>query len=438
MQNDIKCPNCGHSFPVEDAFFKKAEERIKSEYEHKIKEQANLFNTQKEQLAFEKSQFEQNKARENEIFNQRLTKKLEEEKNAILKNNEEIIAQKLLALETEKKSIKESAYKEYEDKYKALQEEIATKQEENTKLRKLEIEFLKKSRELQEKEAELQYQFEKKMVEKTDQIQTETRIKEQERSEMRIKEFEKQLDDQKKLIEEMKRKAEQGSMQLQGEIYEIALEELLKQAFPFDQLEEVPKGFKGADLIMTVYNNHQKQAGQIIFESKRTKTFTVEWIEKLKEDQRAQGAAIAVLVTEVLPKDLSRFGRKDGVWICTYHEAESLVFILREMLIREAIAKSHEENKGDKMSMLYNYLIGEDFHQRIEAIVEGFSSLKIDMEKEKRAMQKIWKEREKQIEKVITNTIDMYGSIKGIGGAVIQPVKALELPYSDNQEDDED
>ena len=250
----------------------------------------------------------------------------------------------------------------------------------------------------------------------------------QEKAELTIKEYQKQFEDQKKLVEEMKRKAEQGSMQMQGEIQELALEDLLRALFPFDIINEVPKGVKGADVIQTVVNGLQQVCGKIIYESKRTKAFSEGWIEKLKEDQRNQQSDLAVIITEVLPKDMERFGRKDGVWICTYQEAKGVTFVLREMLLKTHSVKSAEENKGDKMELLYHYLTGVDFKQRVEAIVEGFSELKIDLDKEKRAMQKIWKTREKQIEKVITNTVDMYGAIKGIAGNAIQSVIALELP----------
>jgi hypothetical protein len=228
------------------------------------------------------------------------------------------------------------------------------------------------------------------------------------------------LEDQKKLTEEMQRKANQGSMQMQGEILELVLEEELKAEFPFDIIEEVPKGVKGADLIQTVVNGRQQSCGKIIYEGKRTKAFSESWIEKLKEDQRVSGASLAVIVTETMPKEMSRFGRKDGVWIC--------------ILIREYEARASMEDKGDKMSMLYSYLTGNEFRQRVEAIVEGFSAMKEDIEKEKRAMMKLWKEREKQIEKVITNTIDMYGSVKGIAGNSIGDVKSLELPGGDESD----
>jgi hypothetical protein len=190
-------------------------------------------------------------------------------------------------------------------------------------------------------------------------------------------------------------------MQMQGEVQEIALEDLLRADFPFDIIDEVPKGVRGADVIQTVINPLQQVCGKIIYESKRTKAFSDQWIEKLKEDQREQSAVIAVIVTEVLPKEIERFGRRDGVWICTYHDVKSLIFILRETILREYSIRMSHENKGDKVELLYRYLVSDDFHQRVEAIVEGFSSLKGEMDA-KNGHDKNWKEREKQIEKVIS------------------------------------
>ena len=184
----------------------------------------------------------------------------------------------------------------------------------------------------------------------------------------------------------------------------------------------------GADVIQIVRNDAGQECGKIIYESKRTKTFGPDWIGKLKNDQREQKADMAVIVSENLPKDMDRFGNKERVWICTFPEVKGLSFVLREMLIKVHAVGTSEENKTDKMSLLYSYLTSPEFSERIEAIVEGFSDMKSGIDSEKRAMQKIWKQREKQIEKVTNNTIDMYGSIKGIAGKAIGTVKALELP----------
>ncbi len=456
MENKIKCPNCGHQFQVEDAFFNQAEEQIRKEYEHKIAQQAAIYNKQKESLEKEKDDFEKKKEKENELFKERLEKKLEEERLRLKKNTDEELEQKMRQLAEDKERLKKSTQEEFEQKLKQFEEEKARirksiqddsetkikqleeenekRKAENKQLKEKELVILQKEAELKEKQEEMLLEMEKTMLEKREEIAVEIRKKEQDKNDLRIKEFEKKLDDQKKLIEEMQRKAEQGSMQMQGEVQELALEDLLRSEFPFDLIDEVGKGIKGADIIQTVINPLQQVCGKIIYESKRTKAFSELWIEKLKDDQREQGAVLAVIVTEVLPKDMEHFGRRDGVWICTYHDVKNILFVLREMILREHSIRSSQENKGDKMDLLYHYLTSDDFRLRVETIVEGFSTLKIEMDREKRAMQKIWKEREKQIEKVITNTIDMYGSIRGIAGNAIAPVKALELNVGDDDE----
>ncbi|NQU86276.1 MAG: DUF2130 domain-containing protein, partial [Mariniphaga sp.] len=248
--------------------------------------------------------------------------------------------------------------------------------------------------------------------------------------------LQKQLEDQKNLTEEMKRKQEQGSMQLQGEVQELAIEEWLAAQFPLDSIEEIKKGARGGDCIQIVNTRARQNCGAIYYESKRTKDFQPSWIEKFKADIRDKGANIGVLVTEVMPSDMYRMGLKDGIWICNYEEFKGLCAVIRESIVQLSMAVSSQENKGDKMHMLYDYLTSNTFRMQVEAIVEGFSQMKADLEGEKRSMQRIWKQREKQLEKVITNTIDMYGSIKGIAGNAIQAVKALELPEGESFEDD--
>lgn len=409
--NEIKCPNCGHEFPVEDALFHQAEEKIRKEYEQKASENAKKLQTQRDELEKARKEFEESKENEEKIIQEKLKEKLEKEKKKLI----------------------ESTQSEYEDKIKMLEEENEKRKTENKQMKQKEIELLKKENELKEKTEEMELEIEKRILTKRDELTSEIRKQESERNELRIKEFEKKLEDQKKLVAEMQRKAEQGSMQLQGEIQELALEDLLRNEFPFDKVEEVPKGVRGADVIQTVVNHLQRQCGKIIIESKRTKSFSDSWIDKLKEDQRDQQADVAVIITEALPADIDGFGNRDGVWITSFIQARSLIFVLREMIIKTDAVKSSEENKGDKMSMLYDYLVGEDFRQRVEAIVDGFVDLKADLDQEKRAMQKIWKKREKQIEKVIANTTDMYGSVKGIAGSSLEEIKALELPASDEE-----
>jgi hypothetical protein len=220
-------------------------------------------------------------------------------------------------------------------------------------------------------------------------------------------------------------------MQLQGEVQELAIEEWLAANFPLDTIEEIKKGARGGDCIQTVNTRTRQNCGTIYYESKRTKDFQPTWIEKFKSDIRLKGANIGVLVSEVLPSDMDRMGLKEGIWICTYDEFKGLCKVLRESIVQVSNAVASQENRGDKMVILYDYLTSNTFHMQIEAIVEGFTQMKIDLDSEKRSMQKSWKMREKQIEKVIDNTIDMYGSIKGIAGSAIQDIKQLDMPYTD-------
>lgn len=206
----------------------------------------------------------------------------------------------------------------------------------------------------------------------------------------------------------------------------------MSDKYPFDVIEEIKKGSRGGDCIQVVHTREILNCGKIYYESKRTKDFQKSWIEKFKADMRNKGADIGVLVTETLPKELDRMGLLDGIWVCTYEEFKGLSSVLRESIVRVSQAKRSEEDKTDKMSLLYGYLTSTEFRMQIEAIVEGFTQMQSDLDSEKRSMQRIWKQREKQIEKVLDNTIGMYGSIKGIAGSSIANVKALELPYGES------
>ncbi len=245
------------------------------------------------------------------------------------------------------------------------------------------------------------------------------------------KELEKQLADQKNLTEEMKRKQEQGSMQTQGEVQELAIEDWLAVKFSLDTIQEIKKGERGADCLQIVHTRNRQNCGSIYYESKRTKNFQPSWIEKFKADIQERNANIGVLVTEVMPPDMERLGLKDGVWVCSFDEFKGLCTVLRESVIQVNSAIVIQENKGDKMGMLYDFFTSSEFQMQIEAIVEGFTQMKSDLESEQRSMRGIWKKREKQIEKVLLNTTGMYGSIKGIAGSAVQSIPLLELPEED-------
>ncbi len=312
---------------------------------------------------------------------------------------------------------------DYEVQMKMLQQANADNEARLKEARAKELEYLKQQQELKAREEQLEIEVQQKLMNEREQLkmvlQREVdemnKLREHEHF-MKVKELEKQLEDQKQLTEEMKRKQEQGSMQLQGEVQELALEELLRVSFPFDMVEEVGKGVRGADCIQTVRNNYGQECGKIIYESKRTKDFSNDWIEKLKADMRNLGADVAVIVTQAMPKDMDGFGEKDGVWICDFMEAKSVTTILRELIIKVYNAGKSQENKGDKMTLLYNYLISSEFSEQWKAIREGFMSMRLSIQKEREQMEKLWKAREKQLEKVLLNAAHIKGSIEGIAG----------------------
>ncbi len=405
MSTEVKCPSCNHSFPLEEA--------IGKEYEQELRDKM---------IAWQKKKDEEFQRKEEELKGQ--------QKDLALKYEQQLIAEKTKLEEGVRKTIAA----DFENKFVLLETSFKESEEKLKLSRQKELTFMQREQELKNKESEIELNFQRKLQEERLTIAEQIRKQEIEKNQiretehqLRVKEFEKQLEDQKKLVDEMRRKAEQGSMQLQGEVQELALEELLRAIFPFDKIGEVGKGVKGADVVHLVHNPTGKECGTILYESKRTKNFSNDWIDKLKNDLRAHKADIAVIVTEAMPKDMDRFGMKDGIWICSFLEFKGVAAVLRDSLIRIADIKSSQENKGDKMQMLYDFLTGNEFKQHIEAIVEGFTDMKKSLLREKTVMERMWAERDKQLDKVLLNTSGMYGSIKGIAGNAVAEVKLLDI-----------
>ncbi|MCG8573986.1 MAG: DUF2130 domain-containing protein [Flavobacteriales bacterium] len=424
-QTEISCPNCGESIDVNDVLTHQLEDELKKKYNHRLAEERKKYEAKNEEnekkleskekaLKQQEEEFEEKKKKQNELFQEKLDRKLREEKSEL------------------EKKLKHKLQEEQEDRFKMMQNELNEKQEKLKELnqKKAEIEKLKREKDAVKEEAEAAAQ--KKINEQLKVESERIRKSAGEAYELKLREMQKQLEDQKKLTEDMRRKQEQGSMQLQGEVQELALEDELRGAFPFDLIEEVTKGMRGADCLQTVVNNMQQECGKIIFESKRTQNFAGDWIPKLKADMLAAGADVAVLVTETLPKGQKQFALVNGVWVCSFKEFVNLTAVLREGIMKVHAAQDANINKGDKMQMLYSYLTGNEFRHQMEAIVEGFSALKDELEKEKRLMNKRWKEREKQIEKVTLNTLHLYGSVKGIAGSSVKSIPELDMDDDEN------
>jgi hypothetical protein len=398
MSTTIKCPHCRQEFAMEEA--------VSEQYKKDLREQMIAF-TQKKEDEFRKRTTElSRKLQEQEEIYQ---KKFNEEKKIIQQSLEE--------------NLRKTIHGDFENKLAILQQSNDEQQEKLKAARQKELEFLQKEQALKNREEELEISTQRKLQEERVKISDEIRRIEEQKNQsketdfqLRLKELEKQLDDQKKLAEEMKRRADQGSMQLQGEVQELALEKLLQGAFPFDLVEPIGKGVRGADCTLTVRNSLGQECGKIIYESKRTKNFEADWIDKLKNDMRQQGAQVAILVSRVLPRDMDCFGEKNGIWICNFSEVRALTEVLRDGVIRIFHASRNQQNKGNKMQLLYDYLTSNEFSEQWKAIREGFSSMKMSIQRERDMMEKLWKTREKQLEKVLLNAAHIKGSMEGISG----------------------
>jgi len=408
-QTTTKCPECGKEINVSEIIRLQLEDEYKKSYAELKANTEKDYSTKVSELEKEKLEFENKKNQENALFMKRLSAEMSKKEIELKKQIED----------------------DNSNRIKLLNDELKKKSDELIDLNKtkIEIEQLKRDKEelaskiTLEKEKELneKLKVEKERIQKLAQDKyNEEFEKTKEKIEadylLKIKEKDKIIEDQKRLTEEMKRKQEQGSTQLQGEVQELAIKEILRSIFPFDEISEVPKGISGADVIQKVRNHFGQEVGKIVFESKRTKAFSNEWIQKLKSDAVLVKADICVLVTEAMPDGIEKIGQKDNVWICSFSDFKGLVMVIRESLIKINEAFSSQTNKGEKMQMLYDYLMSSEFLMQVRAIVDGFSELQKGYIQERSAMERIWKQREKQLEKVMLNTNHFLGSIQGIAG----------------------
>ena len=376
MNETIKCPNCDELFELSEAISYDIEKRIKKKHEIEIEEKRKAFEEKAKKDAYESVTLELSDLREQ--------------------------------LEEKTTNLKEA--------------------------RKQELELLKKQRELQEKEENQELELTRKLEEGRQKILEKATGEFEEKHRLKDAEKEKQLNDMKKQIDELKRKSEQGSQQTQGEVLELDLENILKKSFTHDNIEPVPKGIKGADVLHKVHSPSGQFCGTIVWETKRTKAWSDKWIAKIKEDQRRVKGEIAVILTTVLPKDVRSFAHINGIWVTDYSSMVGLATAIRMGLIEVAKTKQAAVGKKEKMEVVYNYLSGSDFKQKVEAIVEAFKAMKEDLEKEKKAFSKSWAKREKQLELVITNTAGMYGDIHGIIGTSLPEIKLLEIESEDDND----
>jgi hypothetical protein len=338
------------------------------------------------------------------------------------------VEQRLAVREQElTKQIQEQTSKAAAQQLEALQQALQSKVAAMDEARSRELALLKEKAALEEKRKDMELDYQRKLTEERQQLEKQLIEKYASEADLKLKERDKQIEDLRKSLSEAKRKSEQGSMETQGEALELDLEANLTSHFPHDGIAPVPKGIRGADIIQIVHNEVMVECGSLIWETKNTKAWNNAWIDKLKDDQRSIGANLAILVSTELPEGITTFGQLDGVWVTSVAACIPLAMTLRQQLVQVTFARSASEGKSEKMEMVYEYLSGDAFRHKVEAIVETFVGMQEQLNKEKRAYARLWKEREKQIERIIENTAGMYGDVRGLIGSAVPEIQALTL-----------
>ncbi len=343
-------------------------------------------------------------------------------------------AERSRVIEEEAKKAKLAAANELENKARELadlQEVLKVRDAKLAEAQQAQAELIKKQRELDDAKRELELTVEKRVQEGLGDVREKAKREAEEGLKLKVMEKDQTIASMQQKIEELKQKAEQGSQQLQGEVQELELENLLRAKFPFDSIEPVPKGEYGGDVLQRVVSQSGQQSGTILWESKRTKNWSDGWLAKLREDQRTAKAELSVLVSQVLPKGVEAFDVIDGVWVTSPRAALPVATILRHTLLQVGMARQVSEGQQTKTEMIYQYLTGPRFRHRVEAIVEAFSTMQEDLDKERKVIMKQWAKREEQIERVMGATVGMYGDLQGIAGKSLQEIDGLEFPALD-------
>ena len=421
MQNQtvIKCSKCGHEVNIEEALYTQLQKKFDIDMQIKrneYKEALSKFNEQKAALESDVAEFE---------------KKLKFQLEARLREEEIKLKSELT------KSIRDKVTAESALQIKELQEELTTKSKQVQELNASKATIARLEREKLEIESKVKadtaLEYNRLLEEQKLKIKQET----QELQAMKLKEKDEQIQQIKKELENATRKAEQGSMQIQGEAQEKNIEEFLALHFKYDEIHEVSKGAFGADCVQTINTLDFQNCGKICYESKNTKSFSSDWIKKLKLDMLEAGADVGVLVTSVKPKDMQRMGFVEGIWVCSYEEFKGSVALMRESLISIHKATLSQENKAEKMHLLYSYFTGKEFSMQLNTIVTEFVAMQDELNKQKRSFMASMKRQQKHIDSVLISTTSMYGSIKGIAGNAIENVELLELEYTSGEEAEE-
>ncbi|PIR61985.1 MAG: hypothetical protein COY81_02655 [Candidatus Pacebacteria bacterium CG_4_10_14_0_8_um_filter_43_12] len=394
----ILCPNCHHPIPLTDALTGQLTEHIKADLELSLA-------AQKSALQKEKTALEEQKKQQAEL----VQKLIDQEKK------------KIWAVAQQK--AKENQSKELQ----ILQEQLQEKEKKLAESDKLELELRKQKRQVEEQAKRQELELARKLDSEREKITQEAKKQEAETQQQKIAEQAKQMAILKKTIEDLRRQSEQGSMQIQGEVAENSLKDRLANTFPMDDITDVPTGITGADLVQAVNAKIGASLATILWESKNTKVFSDGWLTKLKRDQQAIKADVAILVTKELPKTITNFGQLNGIWVTAPDFVVPLATTLRLHLTQLEKVKRSLEGRDEKITMLYNYLTGNEFRNHVENMVLAFVEMQKDLDSEKNAFRRLWSKREKQIERLLISTSGMYGDFQGIVGGALPTIQQLEL-----------
>ena len=434
----IKCPQCGTDIEVGEVLSRQVtaevEARLLREAEARLKQAvAAAQASERDAVRLQLQDLEQQLTEKARTIQQAEARELEllAAQRALAareKQLEQDVEQRVAAREQAlTKKLKAEAASAASRELEALRQTLQSRDVAMEEARKRELALLREREVLEEQRKNMELEYQRKLAGERQQLEAQLVEKYAVESELKLKERDKQIDDLRKSLAEAKRKSEQGSMETQGEALELDLEANLAMHFPHDEIAPVAKGIRGADVVQTVHNAGMADCGAIVWEAKNTKAWNNAWIEKLKDDQRAIGASQAVLVSVVLPEGIKTFGQLDGVWVTSVAACIPLALVLRQQLINVAFVRSASEGKSEKMELVYQYLSGDAFRQKVEAIVETFVGMQEQLNREKRAYARIWKEREKQIDRIIENTAGMYGDVRGLIGSSVPEIQGLTL-----------
>jgi hypothetical protein len=423
----ITCPNCHAVIPLTASLAAPLIAATRLQYEQQLR--------QKDEDVAKREQGIRDKEKEIAEAKRTLDDQIADQVAAQLKT------ERARVIADESKKAKLASAAELEGKARELvelQEVLKIRDEKLAEAQKAQAELIKKQRELDDAKRELELTVEKRVQDGLNEVRAAAKREAEDGLKLKVAEKDQTITSMQQTIEELKRKAEQGSQQLQGEVQELELENILRAKFPFDSIEPVAKGEFGGDVLQRVVSQTGQPSGSILWESKRTKNWSDGWLTKLREDQRTAKAEMSVLVSQVLPKGVEAFDVIDGVWVTSPRAALPVATVLRHTLLQVSMARQIGEGQQTKTEMVYQYLTGPRFRHRVEAIVEAFSSMQQDLDKERKAIMKQWAKREEQIERVMTATVGMYGDLQGIAGKSLQEIEGLSLvalpgPNEDSQ-----